>query len=455
MIKLIKNELIKILHKKSTYIMLGIMIGFIGLFSFIYSRPLSSTPYPSYEYFDGVGGIDATINNEIKALHNKYSEDTWQYYIIDENSDIIYNYYYNKDSDVNIYEEDYKAFYKALENDDWKYFVNKELEEEKNALNEYKNMINSLSGNEKNEYEKLVFQSEVKIEMLEYRLKENLVYGDDYLNEAIKTINNTSYSVISSEYVSEKEKRDFKYELQNYYEARYVLETKEDVADYQSLRYLLMEFFDTYAFIILVFGVMIGGAIVSDEYSKGTIKSLLITPYKRTSILIAKFITTFIVMFAFIVLAYLVQILVGGIFLGYDSLSYHAIAYNFSTNSLEVMSILKYSIIKICAGMPEIILLVTLAFALSTIIGNTAFSIAITFAGSLGSSIINVFAISYNIPILKYFVTTNWDFSEYLFGATSQYGTSFMHAVVICLVYFLIMIITSLIIFKKKNIKNI
>lgn len=453
MIKLIKNELIKILHKKSTYIMLGIMIGFIALFSFIYSRPLSSTQYTSYEYYDDFGGIDETISKEIKALRDKYSEDTWQYYVIDENSNIIYNYYYNKDSSINIYEEDYKAFYRALENDDWKYFANKELEEEKETLNEYENMINSLSGNEKNEYEKLMFQSKVKIEMLEYRLKENIAYGNDYLNEAIEMINNVSYSVKLSEYVSKKEKRNFKYELQKYYEARYVLETKEDVMNNQSLRYLLMEFFDTYAFIILVFGVMIGGAIVSDEYSKGTIKSLLITPYKRTSILIAKFITTFIVMFVFIILAYLVQILVGGIFLGYDSLSYHATAYNFSTKSLEIMSILKYSIIKICAGIPEIILLVTLAFALSTIIGNTAFSIAITFAGSLGSSIINAFA--NNIPILKYFVTTNWDFSEYLFGATSQYGTSFIHAIIICLVYFLIMIITSLIAFKKRNIKNI
>lgn len=455
MIKLIKNELIKIFHKKSTYIMLGIMIGFIGLFSFIYSRPLTSSSYTSYEYYDGVEGIDVTINNEIKALYSKYSEDTWQYYCIDENFDIIYNYYYNKDNDVNIYEEEYKKFYEALENDNWKYFVNKDLEEEKGTLNEYKTIVNSLSGNGKNEYEKLIFQSEVKIEMLEYRLKENLAYGNDYLNEAIEMINNTSYSVKAYEYASEKAKNNFKYELKNYHEARYILDSKEEINDYQSLRYLLMEFFDTYSFIILVFGVMIGGSIVSDEYSKGTIKSLLITPYKRTSILMAKFITTFIVTIMFIVLAYLVQVLVGGIFFGYDSLAYHAVAYNYSTNSLEVMSILKYSLIKICAEMPEVILLMTLAFALSTIIGNTAFSVAITFAGSLGASIINIFATSYDIPVLKYFVTTNWDFGEYLFGATSQYGTSFTHAVIVCLVYCLIMVIISLVVFKKKNIKNI
>ena len=69
--------------------------------------------------------------------------------------------------------------------------------------------------------------------------------------------------------------------------------------------------------------------------------------------------------------------------------------------------------------LPQILLLVTLAFAVSTIIGNTAFAIAITFAGSIGASLINMFAIVYKVKILKYFVTTNWDFTLYLFGKTT------------------------------------
>lgn len=119
------------------------------------------------------------------------------------------------------------------------------------------------------------------------------------------------------------------------------------------------------------------------------------------------------------------------------------------------MSILKYSIIETISILPEILLLVTLAFSLSTIIGSTAFSIAITFAGAIGSDIVNLFATTYNINILKYFVTTNWDFRVYLFGGSSPYNTSITHAIIVCLVYFMIMLVTSLVIFKKKNIKNI
>ena len=119
------------------------------------------------------------------------------------------------------------------------------------------------------------------------------------------------------------------------------------------------------------------------------------------------------------------------------------------------MGLFKYILIKTIAILPEIILLITLAFAVSTIIGNTAFAIVITFAGFIASSIINMFAVYYKIEILKYFVTTNWNFNEYLFGATSQYGTSFTHAVIVCIIYFLIMVITSFIVFKRKNIKNV
>lgn len=39
----------------------------------------------------------------------------------------------------------------------------------------------------------------MKIELLEYRLKENVAYGEDYLNEAINVVENTAYSVSAYE----------------------------------------------------------------------------------------------------------------------------------------------------------------------------------------------------------------------------------------------------------------
>ena len=50
----------------------------------------------------------------------------------------------------------------------------------------------------------------------------------------------------------------------------------------------------------------------------------------------------------------------------------------------------------------------------------------------------------------------NWDLSQYLFGGLPLMdGMSMVMSIVICMVYFLIMVIPTWIIFKKRNIKNI
>lgn len=456
MFKLIKNELFKILHKKSTYIVIIITALFMVLVSFIISK---DTVYYNYteNYFETTNssGIDAKISEEINALYKKYNDKTWQYYVMDDMYNIISNYYYN-DQDENIVKV-YNEAKEAISKDDWKYFVNKDLEEEKANLQSLEESLKYVSGDrEKTELENNIFSSKVAIEMYEYRLKENVSYGSDYINDAINTVRYGVSAVKNYEATTNKTtKSELEESVKEYYKSRYILENKEDINNASDLRYLMTNFYSEYIFLILVFGVMIAGAIVSEEYNKGTIKSLLITPYKRSSILLAKFITVIISTISFIIIAYLMQMVIGGLFLGFGSLSNHVVEYNLATKSLEVMSLFKYVLLYTIATLPQIILLVTLAFAVSTIVGNTAFSIVITFAGVIGSQIINVFAMMDKFKFLQYFVTTNWEFNYYLFGGTNPYGPSITHAIIVCLVYFLIMIVTSFIVFKKKNIKNI
>ena len=106
--------------------------------------------------------------------------------------------------------------------------------------------------------------------------------------------------------------------------------------------------------------------------------------------------------------------------------------------------------------LPIYILLGTLAFALSTLFNNTAVAITITLLGYMASDIINSFVYYYDIKWLKYFVTPNWDFTQFLYGnLPSIQGISILFSTVICLIYFTIMIVTSFIVFNKRNIKNV
>ena len=458
MLNLIKNEIYKILHKKGTFIVLAITALFMV---FVSSLMVEDTNYMYPEVIydtDLEDTLQNKINTEMNTLFKGYTTEDWQYYVTGDVYNVLNTYYANKENGIldDATNKKYNEYKEALTSGNWKIFAKDQLLVAKNDLKDYQEGLKlAKKDSEKKDYECMIFSTNVEIEMLEYRLKENIPFGNDYLNVAIDNINGSAYSVKSYEYgVNDEAIESVENAVKEYYENRYILENKEDINS-GDLRHLIVNFYDNYIFLVLVFGIMIAGSIVSDEYNKGTIKSLLITPYKRSTILLAKFITTILFTIFFIVIAYIMQIVIGGLFLGFESLTYKYIAYNLSSKSLEIMSLFKYVFINSACLLPQILLLVTLAFASSTIIGNTAVAIVVTFAGVIGSTIVNVFATMYKIKILKYFVTTNWNFNYYLFGGTSPYKTSLTHAAAVCIVYFLIMIVTTFIVFKKKNIKNI
>ncbi len=161
--------------------------------------------------------------------------------------------------------------------------------------------------------------------------------------------------------------------------------------------------------------IMVAATIVSEEFNKGTIKLLLVKPYSRTKILLAKFLTTVIMTVFIISITILMQVLIGGILFGFDSLSLPVIEYNFNTNSIQSINVFVYLGIQTLAQLPMIILLSTLAFAISTIFSNSALAIIISLLGYMANSVINQLAIMYNLGFMKYFVTMNWDYKYNIF----------------------------------------
>ena len=150
------------------------------------------------------------------------------------------------------------------------------------------------------------------------------------------------------------------------------------------------------------------------------------------------------------------ELAIGGVVFGFDSLSIPVVEYNFNLDSIQTINVFGYLGIQLLAQLPMFILLTTLAFVLSTLFSNSALAITISLLGYMSTSIINQLAIAYNIQFLKYFVTMNWDLSQYLFGGLPLMdGMSMLMSIVICIVYFLIMVIPTWIIFRKRNIKNI
>ena len=238
----------------------------------------------------------------------------------------------------------------------------------------------------------------------------------------------------------------------------YIENNIRNIKDYDN-RYILVNLLNEYELFILIFITMISGSIVSDEFNKGTIKLLLIRPYSRLKILLAKFLTCLCMFISFIVFIFISQLLVGGIIQGFGSLNVPAVIYNYNTHNIETMSIIKYLIINICAKSPMFLLLITLAFTISTLFTNSALAIALPLLGYMVSSIINqliAHALLKDIKAPLYFVTPNWDLTSYLFGGLPSFEPiNLRFSILVCLSYFLIMIFISCFVFKKRNIKNV
>ena len=357
---------------------------------------------------------------------------------------------------------EYNELVLRLDKNDWQSFAREDLEEAEKQINE-QNKIKDEAENDKQvaDADKMIRYLEVQKQTLEWRLEKDISYESGYYNNLINQYYNASISII--DYEANKNESDSALMKQDYYDnletankAKYDIENGTRTQDESNARGMLINFFSEYEIFIVIIIVMIAGTIVSEEFNKGTVKLLLIRPYKRTTILTSKFITCLIMLTIIILSIILMQFVVGGVVFGFDSLQTPAIEYNFNTHSIQEMGIASYMLLQTIGKLPIYVLLMTLAFALSTLFNNSAVAITLTLLGYMGSSMINMIGLQLGLDWIKYFVTPNWDLTQHFFGGLPMYeGTSLEFSIVINAIYFVIMLIPTYIVFKKRNIKNI
>lgn len=482
--KLIKNELTKIFKKKNIYITLLVVLAFVVLTNCIYKFFFTSSNYAYSDNYiqytkEELAKLDPNKTSDIKMyielktevdvydMMNKYEKGAWQRDIVSTTLSTYLSekntYLYGENKDENKAKETENKINEMLERldkDDWRYFANTELEEAQNSLKELENKKKETEDKQELEEIKSSIESaKIDEEVAKYRIDKDIKYGNDYRNTALQKYQSASKSISSITNVDQleySEKTKYNENVETKEISKYIIENNQDIEKVNDTRGILKDIFSEYGLFIIVMIIMIAGTIVSEEFNKGTIKLLLIKPYSRNKILLSKFITMLIMIVFSIVAVIAMELIVGGIIFGYESLSVPVIEYNFNTQTLEQINIFTYLGIQVLAQLPMLILLGTLAFAFSAIFTNSALAIIISLLGYMSTSIINVMVIQYKVSFMKFFVTMNWDLSEYLFGGLpSMEGMTLGFSVVMCALYFIVMIIPTFVLFNKKNIKNI
>lgn len=469
---LIKNEITKVLRKKGIYIMLIIIIAYVVLSNFLYkyfyNKTLISDEYSEENISilkDEMQSLDTNLSSDLEIyvsykttidtyeLLKKYDKNSWQYEIIKENgTDYISQinqckYILKNENALKTVQNQYDEFLKKLDKNNWRTFAEEELAMLKQTTKD------------QTEIDKSDNSQDIQIEALEMRLKYNIEYGNNYKNKALSNYVQNSLMVADLEKNNNKtyeEKQQYQEAKAEQTKSKYAIENDKDIYSENNLRSMLLKTLSEYELFIIITIVLVAGAIVSDEFNKGTIKLLLVRPYKRSKILLAKFITVLITLLATIIVVCILQFIISGIFFGFNSLNIPVVEYNFNSEKIIEMSIFKKMLIQIAGKLPIYILLGTLAFSLSTLFNNTAVAISVTLLGYMSSDIINQFAHYFKIKWLKFFVTPNWDFTQFYFGKLpNMEGITLLFSAAICLVYFIIMLTYSFLVFKHRNIKNV
>ncbi len=483
MSKLIKNELIKIFSKKSMIvigvIILAIIIGFNVLNKVSQNMSNSYSAYSEgyIQYLDEeLSNLDpnkpSDINKYVETKSQKdlatlakdYKETSWQAEVIGTViSPIIeemnnYEYIDKNNEALTSSKAKYDEMLTALKNNDWKYFANKELDSLNTQIEELNALIAQDSENDdlKTQLKSLELQKEV----VNLRLDKNINYGsDNYKSIAVQ-----NYRMYMGNYIQSSQGKNLtdeeKSEINGYLEKanlyKYDLYNDTEYQNTATANYTFQNSIGTYIAIIVMVVVIVAGVSISEEFNKGTVKLLLVRPYSRTKILISKLIAVFITMLITTATILLLQFIIGGIVYGFGTYMMNVVQFDFTTNSIVTLNIFAYlGLIFICK-LPIFILIGTLAFALSTLFLNSPLAVALPILGYMGSDVINMIAISYKWDWVKYFVTPNWDLSQYLFGGTPMFsGISIEFSITICAIYFVIMLVASIVSFKKRNIKNV
>ena len=485
MINLIGNELKKIFKKKTIYILLIIIVGYIILSNIM--MKLNNTEYQYHYYYDGeIEYLESYLseldpNNpseypdfasfkrqlEIMNLSKEYGNNSWQAYIINTKLsgyiDTIIEYEYSKGVTKEEYTEAKKAYDTALEKfkiNDWKYFANQDLEYTKASIEEQKAILETTQDQSTiNSIKQQIANLEAEKLMDEWRLEKDISYKTSFLNNAINQY--YTYQTSLNEYLNQNIDDLSSDELSYYREAlenanlnRYYVEN--NISLDSNSRSTFLNLFGNYDLFILMVGIVIAGSIVSEEFNKGTIKLLLVKPYNRIKILLSKFIVCLIILVLTITFIYIFQLIAGGIINGFNGMTTDAIVYNFDTNKVETINIFAYVGLFGLCKLPMYILLTALAFTCSTIFTNTALAVSVPFLGYIASNLINQFALLYDIKQVIYFVTPNWDLCCYLFGGFPLFeGLTAPFSIAICVIYLILMLVLDCIVFKKRDIKNI
>lgn len=204
--------------------------------------------------------------------------------------------------------------------------------------------------------------------------------------------------------------------------------------------------------VINVLIIIVAGSMVSMEFSSGTIKFLLINPIKRWKILLAKYLSVLTVGIVMLFIYYVFNLLLAGIFFGFGEIG--APLLTVAGGKVYLGSGLLYVAWKYILGSLGLLTMATFAFAVSSLVRNSALAIGLgVFLLLSGYGAVYVLASSMNMDWARYILFANTDINLIINHQTPFIGHTVGFALIVTGVYMAVFLLTAWDAFVRRDIK--
>lgn len=226
---------------------------------------------------------------------------------------------------------------------------------------------------------------------------------------------------------------------------QYMLDNNLELIRTHSIGNLVLSLNQMFAIIVIIM-ILGAGKIWSDEFSNGTLSALVSKPVGRMKIFGAKFVTLLSFCILIETLLGILTIVVGGVFWGFDGLKASIVTYHNGIVEKSVIEQILYFnfynffTLLACAVMTIMITLFIRNGIIATCVSEIIYMMGSAFVLSLSQ---------YNI--VKYTLLANIQFQIYMDGNEIFKGMTLKSSVINVLVHVIVMLIISLLVFKKKN----
>lgn len=200
--------------------------------------------------------------------------------------------------------------------------------------------------------------------------------------------------------------------------------------------------------IVSLLTIIVAAGIVANEFRWGTIKLLLIRPISRTRILLSKYVSVLLFALVTSIFMFLFSWIVGVIFFGIGEANPHMVVEQ--NGGFANISIIKEIVSTYGYGMVNLVMMATFAFMISVAFRNSSLAIGLAiFLMMAGNSIVGFFM---EREWVKYLLFANTNLKQYADGAPLIEGMTLSFSVTVLIVYYLIFMILSWLVFTKRDV---